>query len=510
MISRRAMMNDKIVSASGTSLILESVKGSKIPSFAIKGWTKQETTTGVQLFDASRLPTKSENGVTLTNNGDGSFTVSGNGNIIDKNFQLKYDYTHEETVKLLKPGQYSISQSTVHPYYSALLVVNNNQVGEINSRNKKVIDWTDYLADESAFLRISFYGIKDQAIRSKTVYPFLAKSDTQVTEDEWEPYTGGKPSPSPDYPQEVVSAGEYNEDTQKWEYEIEVGGGNLFNVSGIDSINGIVNNGDGTISITTPSGSSAVSTGKTLSELCPGITPGIYFLQAESTGKDKYIYLGKIWHFGTSMELTEDDLGVPVNLYASGIDTNATVSDIMLNIGSAPLPYEPYKFPQSVTLTSDRPFTKWDRLEKRDGVWGWVYKSKQFVLNGNETVYDDWVPSMVVNISNKDDYVASNESHYCTHFSEVNTSNTMGSGISVRVDNYPDLQTAESFKAFLTKEAEQGTPVTIWAETIKETFVPLPEPEQTALNALHTYTPTTVITNDQQCEMQITYREWRR
>lgn len=32
--------------------------------------------------------------------------------------------------------------------------------------------------------------------------------------------------------------------------------------------------------------------------------------------------------------------------------------------------YEPYKEPQTVRLQLEKPLTKWDRLEKREGVWG--------------------------------------------------------------------------------------------------------------------------------------------
>lgn len=35
---------------------------------------------GQNLFDASKLPTKSQGGATVTNNDDGSFTISGSGN----------------------------------------------------------------------------------------------------------------------------------------------------------------------------------------------------------------------------------------------------------------------------------------------------------------------------------------------------------------------------------------------------------------------------------------------
>ena len=35
--------------------------------------------------------------------------------------------------------------------------------------------------------------------------------------------------------------------------------------------------------------------------------------------------------------------------------------------------YVPYREPQSLTLTSDRPITKWDKLVEQDGRIGWLY-----------------------------------------------------------------------------------------------------------------------------------------
>lgn len=50
-------------------------------SMNIDGDYEQVTTQGYQLFDARKLPTKSQGGATVTNNGDGSFTISGSGNL---------------------------------------------------------------------------------------------------------------------------------------------------------------------------------------------------------------------------------------------------------------------------------------------------------------------------------------------------------------------------------------------------------------------------------------------
>ena len=46
----------------------------------------------------------------------------------------------------------------------------------------------------------------------------------------YEPYTGGKPSPSPEYPQEIKNSGKWNADTQKYEVSVKVTGKNLFDI----------------------------------------------------------------------------------------------------------------------------------------------------------------------------------------------------------------------------------------------------------------------------------------
>lgn len=38
----------------------------------------------------------------------------------------------------------------------------------------------------------------------------------------YEPYTGGKPSPSPEYPQEIKNSGKWNEETQRYEVDVKV------------------------------------------------------------------------------------------------------------------------------------------------------------------------------------------------------------------------------------------------------------------------------------------------
>lgn len=180
----------------------------KLPA-PIFGKSEQETTKGYQLFDESKLPSKTQNGTILINNEGGSFTIKGN-DILSGNFNYSYAYSHEETIKLLKAGNITISDDgavggiTV-PYYLAQLRNSNGQIFEISSRTTNSYSNTitkEMLDDETSFLRIGFFGAKGTNITKKTVRPMLF----QDGDGTFEKFTGGKPSPNLDYPQEIKTS----------------------------------------------------------------------------------------------------------------------------------------------------------------------------------------------------------------------------------------------------------------------------------------------------------------
>lgn len=45
---------------------------------------------------------------------------------------------------------------------------------------------------------------------------------SQISVGTYEPYTGGKPSPSPEYPQEIKNSGKWNEEKQKYEVDVKI------------------------------------------------------------------------------------------------------------------------------------------------------------------------------------------------------------------------------------------------------------------------------------------------
>lgn len=168
------------------------------------GESTQVQTTGAQLFDASKIPSKTAGGATVTNNGDGSFTVSGSG-AVTETFSNPAFYTREETLKILKPGTYNILQLGANPFFAISLVGTGLNKGANSQGTASFTVTQEDLDIPDAILTVNAYAVPGSAIVPGTYRPMFAKSDRALTESDWEPYTGGAPSPSTDYPQEIVS-----------------------------------------------------------------------------------------------------------------------------------------------------------------------------------------------------------------------------------------------------------------------------------------------------------------
>lgn len=93
------------------------------------------------------------------------------------------------------------------PYFDIL----NNEASKAETTEDNMI----------LYLLLRVYGGKTIDI---TIQPML---NTGASPLSWEPYTGGQPSPSPDYPQQIVSAG------SDGKIGVEVRGKNLFELTGI-------------------------------------------------------------------------------------------------------------------------------------------------------------------------------------------------------------------------------------------------------------------------------------
>lgn len=324
-------------------------------------------------------------------------------------------------------------------------------------------------------------------------------------------------TPTPEAPVPIVSAGTQNQETGKWEYGVELSCGNLFNKSTanenkyIDNDSGIEYDGSDIYAsdYINVFGFDNIRCTNTM------INQWMAFYNHEK------IFISGVNGYGEAIP-------VPQNaMYARFTIENSFINTFSVNAGSTLLPYTPYRPPQTVTLTADRPLTKWDKLEKRNGQWGWVYKSDEKVLDGTEN-YMVGAGSYISELSsgcytNITNMLRGTQTGLMNRLSKKSyiwvTPDEIGFSINinqlhVRISNSDLGTTGESsasevvdaMKAYMAHQYEEGNPFVLYYETTEETFVPLSESEQEAMDALYTFRPTTVLSNDAGCEMKLTYK----
>lgn len=168
-------------------------------------------------------------------------------------------------------------------------------------------------------------------------------------EVDWEPYTGGQPSPSPDYPQEIHSSGDDGS------IQVDVTGANLFSAEfesgGISSLDGSVQ--DDASRLRTKDMIYLKDAGRYVLNLESHDTKAkqcvIYVY--DSAGKFLPDELQSV--FGNFPRIFKNNANRNVKFVIRNSDNTeilqTDIKNIMLNIGTNPLPYEPYKY-QSLTV----------------------------------------------------------------------------------------------------------------------------------------------------------------
>ena len=176
---------------------------------------------------------------------------------------------------------------------------------------------------------------------------------------------------------------------------------------------------------------------------------------------------------------------------------------------------------QVIELNCPREFTKWDRLEKIDGVWNWVFKSKKIDLstpedsgydrtwhyNNNNGVYFAYIAQ---------DKKGGNQSSVCETFKNVDIA--YGGAYKSEFGIYCDHPTIGVKHFFFRPPNESIITLDNWKDWLKSNNlvviyetenaiekIPLSQLEQDKLNALTMYAPNTEITNTGGCNMELTY-----
>lgn len=182
---------------------------------------------------------------------------------------------------------------------------------------------------------------------------------------------------------------------------------------------------------------------------------------------------------------------------------------------------------QSITLTPPKPMTKWDKLEKVDGVWCWVYQTKKYTVTGEEVFAkggDSYVQgsstsfytsknidnpigadSSLMNRLTKNERVWSKpgEIGYVINANQLHMrflNTTLGVS-----DDATEVEKKTAYANYLKAEYAKGTPYELLYAVKESKLIPLSQSEQDKLNALTMYAPETEVTNTGGCNMELTY-----
>lgn len=210
-----------INSARGERIAVGDSAGAFFEGMKLFGKSWQVQTKGYQLFDASKIPTKSIGGATITNNGDGSFTISGSGNLTG-NFVNSHVLSNEEAKKLFKAGRVTLKGDKTYPFVYMQIKNTAGLIKELKTLDvdsERYLDLTsEHINSEGFHVSFGIYGSSGSAIIPGTVKPMVY----QDGDGTWEPFTDGKPSPSMEYKQDPESVGDGEE------LEVKVKNSNLF------------------------------------------------------------------------------------------------------------------------------------------------------------------------------------------------------------------------------------------------------------------------------------------
>ena len=367
-------------------VILTNCGQAPFKRFSILGNSHQDSTTGKQLFKLTDnylhayfyhgenkeiVPYSSNAVVYLPCEPNTTYTIHGRKNINNdmtrKNrvgltselpaFNVKITKTAETTLD--KPLTITTEEDTK---YLVIMAITDGEIGQLNF---------------------------DKVLENNTSKLMVEVGDKASP---YEPYTGGKPSPSPDYLQKIKSVGKWNDEKQKYEVDVKV--------------------------------------------------------------------------------------------------TNAEQN---------------WSKEQVLTLTSDRPLTKWDRLVEQGGEIGWLYagvvidrfdgqSNKISIANkqGNVQNFSIRFENVANGNGNSDIFVDKYRAVQLSYTkAEYGICCNWNDGVKYFSAPNENVATVDEFKAWLIEN-----PLKIAYETTNPEFVPLPQSEQDAVRNLKTYYPTTVIMVD--------------
>ena len=313
------------------------------------------------------------------------------------------------------------------------------------------------------------------------------------TEDKaFELYTGGNPSPNPDYPQEIEAI--------KDSITFKRINANLLDISDLyteTTINGVAvkYNNDGTLTL---KGTSTASIDLYLRGGVP-LEHGNYSYKCFGLPENIYTniyYAGDV--YGETVKnftVSNDNNYVIAIKIPRNITINATIKPMLVKgkYDNTTFPdFKQYK-EENYTLPVQQEMLEEDTFEKVDGNWYEVHNRTFYECSGEES----WIHTNNENdnkfeIYNLNFSIIKTEQSICSHYKtfDLNALKENSFGITsnyIRMHNDLSFESAEEFKNWLLEQKNAGTPVRIYYYLETPTKLPC-TPKQTAvLNQLEQF-----------------------
>lgn len=183
---------------------------------------------------------------------------------------------------------------------------------------------------------------------------------------------------------------------------------------------------------------------------------------------------------------------------------------LQIEIGASRTDFESYK-EQTITITSDRPITKWDKLVEQGGEIGWLYGSVIATIDETADISLYAPNGFFIHVKNID---KKEKTGYCDKLYTKKMSNGEPFVLfGIANNNFLYTLNTQEFYGKTASEIKaklKEYPLNIIGKSETTEFVPLPQSEQNAIRALKTYYPTTVITVDGgelDPDIKVTYRK---
>lgn len=477
----------------------------QLQGLRLYGKSEQKTTTGKNLLPITDKDVTQVNGVTFTKNGDGTCTVNGTASSVAW-YRLGSDFT-------VPAGTYTISDGTVSNNQSHFS--DDNLTAGYNYSEKRTVTY-DSEHIFKPYIRINVGSV----LNNVTFKPMLNIGSEALP---FEPYTGGKPSPSPEYPQEIVSVG------GSGSIGVEITGKNLINA---DEYYSQFKQSDGTYKAKTVtlndiriSLSEFVGKEITISvKLTVGANVSSVFLMYISSEQKKINGSAiKSGLTGKSILTITPVSNTDYFIISFGSGNNdVTFSELQLELSSVATSYEPYKQPQSIQIATQ---TGLPAIQVPSGTSGITYTD----ANGQAWIADEidfskgkyiqrvwkaefdgsedekWLKGDANYISNEClPVVMNSRKGFCNQYIVGNNIRgiKIGDGTKALIvfDDFSDENALSNFKAHL---ASNPLSVMTYLDTPIETD--LTEAQIQAYKSLTTFKPTSIISNDAGAQMNVEY-----